>query len=150
MDAKRTRLAFPLACIIALASCWQRPPLREEATTYPLPIAPDFSHPVVELPLEGGKAMLFGIKDCEVFRARPDSDSWDLMFKPAAYPLPQTCVRERLEFDGDFIQIEIGTQALGAGGCCTSYAAYRSRDGEIWQTRPATSITDWQEWTAPE
>lgn len=51
---------------------------------------------------------------------------------------------------GKFIQIEIGTQALGAGGYCTSYAAYRSHDGENWQTRPATSTTNCQERTAPE
>lgn len=150
MFCKQKNLVLPLLCMMALVSCWQRPPLREHASTYTLPEAPDFSHPVVELPLTGGKFMRFGIRDCEVFRATPGRDSWDLMFRPDAYPLPQGCVRERLEFDGEFIQIEIGTQAFGAGGCCTSYAAYRSRDGENWETRPATSTTDWQEWTAPE
>jgi len=88
--------------------------------------------------------MRFGIKDCHVFRAYHDKENWEFLFKPEAYPLPQACVRERLEFDGQYIQIEIGTQALGAGGCCTSYAAYRSQDGQKWEIRPASSISQWQ------
>ena len=100
--------------------------------------------------MRDGKFKRFGIRDCHVFRATPGRDSCDLMITPDAYPLPQACVRERLEFNGEFIQIEIGTQAMGAGGCCTSFVGYRSRDGERWETRPATSIKDWQEWTTPE
>ncbi|MGB7181769.1 MAG: hypothetical protein WBD51_07515, partial [Burkholderiaceae bacterium] len=30
------------------------------------------------------------------------------------------------------------------GGCCTTYAAYRTRDGVTWEIRPATSIKTWQ------
>lgn len=143
-------LGLLLTCTIALLSCWRRPPLRENPSAYVLPEAPDFSCPVVELPLKDGKFMRFVIRDCDVFRATPGRDSCDLMIRPDAHPLPQACVRERLEFNGEFIQIELGTQAMGAGGCCTSFAGYRSRDGERWETRPATSITDWQEWTTPE
>ena len=67
-----------------------------------------------------------------------------LLFKPAPYLLPKTCIRERLETDGDYLHIEIGTQAIGAGGCCTTYAAYRTRDGVTWEIRPATSIKTWK------
>lgn len=111
------------------------------------PEPPTFTTPVVELPLANGGAALFGIKACKVYRSDSSETSagnWTLLFEPAPYPMPQQCVRERLEFDGEYIQIEIGTQALGAGGCCTTYAAYRSRDGENWEVRPATSITEWQ------
>mgnify|MGYP003625568915 CR=1 FL=1 len=108
---------------------------------------PVFTTPTVELPLATGEPVLFGIKSCKVYKSAPSAgapETWTLLFEPAPYPLPQQCIRERLEFDGEFIQIEIGTQALGAGGCCTTYAAYRSRDGENWEVRPATSITEWQ------
>nr|WP_321440585.1 hypothetical protein [uncultured Hyphomonas sp.] len=108
---------------------------------------PVFTTPTVELPLATGEPVLFGIKSCKVYRSAPSAGApeiWTLLFEPAPYPLPQQCVRERLEFDGKYIQIEIGTQALGAGGCCTTYAAYRSSDGENWEVRPATSITEWQ------
>ncbi len=108
---------------------------------------PVFTTPTVKLPLANGESVLFGIKSCKVYTSVSSGDAaetWTLLFKPAPYPLPQQCVRERLEFDGEYIQIEIGTQAMGAGGCCTTYAAYRSRDGENWEVRPATSITEWQ------
>ncbi|GEM_PF-426363 len=111
------------------------------------PEPPTFTTPVVELPLANGRAALFGIKACKVYRSDPieaSAGNWTLLFEPEPYPMPQQCVRERLEFDGEYIQIEIGTQALGAGGCCTTYAAYRSQDGENWEVRPATSITEWQ------
>lgn len=115
-------LGLLLTCTIALLSCRQRPPLRENASAYILPEVPDFSHPVVDLPLKDGKFMRFRIRDCDVFPAVPGRDSCDPMIRPDAHPLPQACVREPLEFNGEFIQIEIGPQAMGAGGCCTSFA----------------------------
>lgn len=116
-------------------------------------VTPNFTTPPVKLPLAHGKAVSFGIKACKVYRL-PDAEGvppgWTLLFKPTPYFLPQQCVREQLAFDGKYIQIEIGTQALGAGGCCTTYAAYRSQDGENWQIRRSTSTEKWQTLGTPK
>lgn len=107
-----------------------------------------FTKPVIRLPLPDGSGYhLFGIKDCRVYRALQTNDGggdWTLLFEPEFYLLPTACVRERLEVEGEFLQIEIGTQAIGAGGCCTTYAAYRTKHGSSWEIRPATSIQTWQ------
>ncbi|GAB3284478.1 hypothetical protein [Parahaliea aestuarii] len=132
---------------IALSGCTEAGLSHDPGTKIDSNIAPVFTTPISELKLAQGETAIFGIKACKVYRSvqRGNSaENWELLFEPAPYPLPQQCVRERLEFDGEYIQIEIGTQAMGAGGCCTNYAAYRSRDGENWEIRPATSITEWQ------
>lgn len=107
-----------------------------------------FSKPVIRLALSSGSGHnLLGIKDCHVYKATEANGSsaeWQLLFKPAFYPLPTACIKERLEMEGEFLHIEIGTQAIGAGGCCTTYAAYRTLDGETWEVRPATSVMTWQ------
>ena len=111
-------------------------------------LARSFSKPVIRLALSDGSGHnLLGIKDCHVYKARAANGAiaeWKLLFQPAFYPLPTACIKERLEMDGGFLHIEIGTQAIGAGGCCTTYAAYRTVDGEAWEVRPATSVTSWQ------
>ncbi|MEM5516441.1 hypothetical protein WNY37_05735 [Henriciella sp. AS95] len=136
-----------IGIMVAVTACTEPTPPTHQAPDS-LPAAePVFTTPTVALPLATGEPVLFGIKSCKVYKSSSSGgapENWTLLFEPAPYPLPQQCVRERLEFDGEYIQIEIGTQALGAGGCCTSYAAYRSRDGENWEVRPATSITEWQ------
>ena len=116
-------------------------------------VTPNFTTPPVKLPLAHGKAVSLGIKACKVYRLIDAEDAaphWTLLFKPTPYFLPQQCVREQLAFDGKYIQIEIGTQALGAGGCCTTYAAYRSQDGENWQIRRSTSTGKWQTLGTPK
>lgn len=113
-----------------------------------------FTKPVVRIPLAGGnRHHLFGIKDCHIYKALQTGNvtgEWSLLFKPEPYLLPKACVRERLEMQGQYLQIEIGTQAIGAGGCCTTYAAYRTLDGETWEIRPATSIKTWQPLEQPK
>ncbi|MGJ8562172.1 MAG: hypothetical protein ACSHXY_01360 [Alphaproteobacteria bacterium] len=107
-----------------------------------------FTKPILELPSDKHNVThIFGIKNCHVYKAVQTQNivsDWQLLFKPAPYALPKTCVRERLEMEGEYLHIEIGTQAMGAGGCCTTYAAYRTLDGETWEIRPATSIKTWQ------
>lgn len=107
-----------------------------------------FTKPIVKISLAGGnKHNVFGVKNCHVFKAIQTQGTiydWELIFKPAPYILPKMCIRERLEMEGRYLHIEIGTQAMGAGGCCTTYAAYRSLDGETWEIRPATSVKTWQ------
>ena len=105
-----------------------------------------FTTPIVKLPSEDG-FMLFGIKACHVYEAAQAQDAisdWELLFKPAFYPVPKQCVRERLEKEGAYLLIEIGTQGMGAGGCCTTYAAYRTKDGRNWEIRAETSRSEWQ------
>lgn len=132
---------------VAIHACTGSASPRDAEQKPSVDMTPTFTTPIVELKLAREEPILFGIKACKVYRLmRPGKtpQDWELLFKPAPYLLPQRCVRERLEFDGEYIQIEIGTQAMGAGGCCTTYAAYRSRDGENWEIRPATSIKEWQ------
>ena len=96
---------------------------------------------------KNSSATLFGIKNCHVYKAAQTQGrrgDWELLFKPAPYALPKMCIVERLEMEGNYLHIEIGTQAMGAGGCCTTYAAYRTLDGETWDIRPATSVKTWQ------
>jgi len=132
-----------LSLIVFLPGCKDT----ERIGSKPPAITPVFTTPVVSLNVSGDKVLQFGIRSCKVFKAvktKSSMSDWELLFEPAPYVLPQQCVRERLAFDGEYIQIEIGTQAIGAGGCCTNYAAYRSRNGEHWEIRPATSIKEWQ------
>ena len=110
-----------------------------------------FAKPTVTMPRAGADGFYhFGIRDCQVYRAWQGTDAgaalsrWELLFEPAPYLLPTMCIVERLEMDGRYLTIEIGTQAIGAGGCCTTYAAYRTLDGESWETRPATSVRTWK------
>lgn len=107
-----------------------------------------FSTPIFKLTVsDNNRATLFGIKNCYVYKAAQtegEVNDWRLLFKPAPYALPKMCIIERLEMQGEYLHIEIGTQAMGAGGCCTTYAAYRTKDGETWDIRPATSIKTWQ------
>ena len=136
-----------ISMTIALHACTDGGSPPDESQAPEPKKTPVFTTPIVEMKSANGKHMLFGIEACKVYRLMRAEDApvtWELLFKPAPYVLPQQCVRERLEFDGAYIQIEIGTQAIGAGGCCTNYAAYRSRDGERWEIRPATSIAEWQ------
>ena len=140
----RTRsIVVLLVPILAFQGCTDS----DRSTQKPKTAPPAFTTPVVDLHAPGGKTLRFGIERCKVYRsvkAENTTSPWALLFQPAPYALPQSCVRERLAFDGEYVQIEIGTQAIGAGGCCTNYAAYRSRNGEDWEIRPATSITQWQ------
>ena len=143
--------SFGFALFSSLCLGFSLPP--DSEPSHSVNVTPNFTTPPVKLPLAHGKAVSFGIKDCKVYRltdAEGAAPRWSLLFKPVPYFLPQQCVREQLAFDGKYIQIEIGTQALGAGGCCTTYAAYRSQDGENWQVRRATSTEKWQVLDTPK
>lgn len=131
------------------------PPAGEpvRSTTQSTTMPPSFTTQPVELPLAQGKAISFAIKACKVYtltETRGTPTAWTLLFQPRPYLLPQQCVREHLEFDGKYIHVEIGTQALGAGGCCTTYAAYRSQDGKNWEVRRSTSAKKWQVLATPK
>ncbi|MGB7183568.1 MAG: hypothetical protein WBD51_16635, partial [Burkholderiaceae bacterium] len=67
----------------------------------------EFTKPIAKIPLAGSNEYkLFGIKDCHVYKALQASNAtgdWKLLFKPAPYLLPKTCVRERLEMEGGYL-----------------------------------------------
>ena len=147
--AHKLPLALALTFISVLGACdsdGRKPKSDREDQPQNARIA--FTKPVVERPLPDGSGhYMFGIKDCHVYQAsrtQAGRSDWTLLFEPEFYLLPKACVRERLEMEGETLQIEIGTQAIGAGGCCTTYAAYRTRDGVSWEIRPSTSIQTWQ------
>lgn len=145
-------LLLPLLFLsLLLTACAEKSPQTEhseEKLAVAAQLQNTFTKPILKLTLpKDNSSHVFGIKNCHVYKAAQTQNvvsDWQLLFKPAPYALPKTCVRERLEMEGEYLHIEIGTQAMGAGGCCTTYAAYRTLDGETWEIRPATSIKTWQ------
>ncbi|MEP3890422.1 MAG: hypothetical protein ABJN69_08130 [Hellea sp.] len=148
----KTSIAFGLILFtVFLAACADGVSVsksKSETLAEASPLQDSFTTPVFKLTTNNNsRVTLFGIKNCHVYKAAQTEGrrgDWELLFKPAPYALPKMCIVERLEMEGDYLHIEIGTQAMGAGGCCTTYAAYRTLDGETWDIRPATSITTWQ------
>ena len=142
-------LSFSLLLVWSLLSaCTEEEKLDKDERTKATNPQMSLTKPAVALKSpDSGATHVFGMKNCHVYKGvqtQNEPEDWELLFKPAFYPLPKRCIVERLEMEGEYLQIEIGTQALGAGGCCTTYAAYRTQNGETWETRPATSIKEWQ------
>lgn len=150
-DVNKSLFLYLFVVIALLAACkdeGRKHGSRDTAGPKAENLQNSFTKPIVKIPHAGSNTYhLFGIKDCHVYQASQTQHTitgWQLLFKPAPYLLPKVCIVERLEMQNGYLHIEIGTQAIGAGGCCTTYAAYRSRDGETWEIRPATSIKTWQ------
>lgn len=147
MSCLFTRLMIPLGLLSAwgLSAC-TGPDLGKQApAATATSSSPAFEH-TLELRTADQTMVRFGLHHCKVYRLEPaQSDAgWILLFELPPYPLPQRCVRQSLRLEEGSVQIEIGKQALGAGGCCSSFAAYRSQDGQHWETRAATSSTTWR------
>lgn len=84
--------------------------------------------------LLGGTPVHLALLDCEVFLVGQDAPR-ERVLTTDFYPMPSVCMRQEISADADFVTVELGRQALGAGGCCATGGRWRSRDGVHWQRR---------------
>lgn len=84
--------------------------------------------------------VLIGLKNCSVYRAEPEQGvvtEWVRLPEiDGSYPIPSACNRERIEYDGTYIEIEFCKTPIGAGGgCAGGISPHRSRDGKKWEVQ---------------
>lgn len=82
----------------------------------------------------GGAPIHLALEDCEVFLVAPDGGR-EKVLSTDFYPMLSVCKRQNISADADFITVELGRQAFGAGGCCATEGIWRSRDGKTWERR---------------
>ncbi len=78
--------------------------------------------------------MHLALDDCEVFRVLPDGRR-ERVLTTDFYPMLSVCQRQEVSADAEYVLVQLGRQALGAGGCCATGGTWRSRDGQHWQRR---------------
>ncbi len=81
-----------------------------------------------------GKSIRLAVDDCEVFLVDPKGGR-DRVVTTDFYPMFSVCQREEVSAGDDFIRVELGRTALGAGGCCATSGSWRTRDGRAWERR---------------
>jgi hypothetical protein len=81
-----------------------------------------------------GVSVHLALDDCEVFRVLPDGRR-ERVLTTDFYPMLSVCQRQEVSADAEYVLVQLGRQALGAGGCCATDGTWRSRDGQHWQRR---------------
>lgn len=76
-----------------------------------------------------GLPVHLALDDCEVFRVLPDGRR-EQVLTTDFYPMLSVCQRQEVSADSEYVRVELGRQALGAGGCCATGGTWRSRDGQ--------------------
>ncbi len=120
----RSRRSFDLGLFaFLLAGCQAEtpPPAAADAATH--------FHALI-----GGTPVHLALADCEVFFVAPDGGR-EKVLSTDFYPMLSVCMRQNVSADADFITVELGRQAFGAGGCCATEGTWRSRDGKTWERR---------------
>lgn len=74
------------------------------------------------------------LDDCEVFIV-DGGDKREKVVTTDFYPMFSVCSREEVSADADYITVDLGRTALGAGGCCATSGMWRTRDGHHWERR---------------
>jgi hypothetical protein len=82
----------------------------------------------------GGLPVHLALEDCEVFVVSDDGGR-EKVLSTDFYPMLSACARQEAASDAEFITVELGRLALGAGACCTTGGQWRSRDGRVWERR---------------
>lgn len=82
----------------------------------------------------GGTPVHLALDDCEVFFVAMDGHR-EKVLSMDFYPMLSVCKIRNVSADADFITVELGRQAFGAGGCCATDGTWRSRDGKTWERR---------------
>ena len=83
-----------------------------------------------------GESVFLILDDCEVFRVERSAAGrieWTSLVKPEFYPFFTGCVRQSMTYKAGVLEVVLGRQAFGAGGCCASGGTYRSVDGRTWK-----------------
>jgi hypothetical protein len=83
-----------------------------------------------------GQAVHLVLGDCEAFLVQPDG-SRTRVLSTDFYPMFSVCQRQEASVSEGYILVQLGRQALGAGGCCATEGTWRSRDGKTWERRQA-------------
>ena len=81
-----------------------------------------------------GKPIRIAVHDCEVFAVDAKGERARVVTTDF-YPMFSVCQREEVSASDDFIRVELGRTALGAGGCCATSGSWRTRDGRAWERR---------------
>ncbi len=133
------KLLFMLLVSLFSAGCSddiEKMKLTEEERDRILALQNPFGSNLVRLNTAGEQGgMLIGLKNCSVYRAEPEQGvviQWVRLPEiDGSYPIPSACNRERIEYDGTYIEIEFCKTPIGAGGgCAGGISPHRSRDGK--------------------
>jgi hypothetical protein len=81
-----------------------------------------------------GNAVRLIVDDCEVFLSGPKGER-ERVVTTDFYPMFSVCQREKISSDNEFIEVELGRMAFGAGGCCATSGTWRTNDGRNWERR---------------
>lgn len=91
----------------------------------------------------GGRPVHLALDHCEVFFVTPDGRR-ERVLTTDFYPMFSVCQRQEASLNDGYILVQLGRQALGAGGCCATGGVWRSRDGTTWERRQS------DRWVSPE
>lgn len=83
-----------------------------------------------------GRPVHLALEDCEVFYVPPEGRR-ERVLSTDFYPMFSVCQRQEASLSDGYILVQLGRQALGAGGCCATGGTWRSRDGRVWERRQA-------------
>lgn len=83
-----------------------------------------------------GRPVHLALEDCEVFYVPPKGRR-ERVLSTDFYPMFSVCQRQEASLGDGYILVQLGRQALGAGGCCATGGTWRSRDGRVWERRQA-------------
>jgi len=125
--AKRFLLRLEAGLLALLAACQAETPPQVQ----PEADKAEHFHAVI-----GGTPLHLALEDCEVFFVAP-GDKREKVLATDFYPMPSVCKVQKAAADADYITVELGRQAFGAGGCCATEGIWRSRDGKTWERRRA-------------
>lgn len=81
-----------------------------------------------------GRPIHLALADCEAFIVLPDGRR-ERVLTTDFYPMISACQRQEASVRDGHVVVELGRQALGAGGCCATEGLWRSRDGMTWERR---------------
>ena len=84
----------------------------------------------------GGRPLALMVHECKVYNledAPRKGGKRPSILEPDFYPWPTVCTRQRLEADTAWVTVVLGRTGFGAGGCCATGGAYRTRDGREWE-----------------
>ena len=84
----------------------------------------------------GVRPLALMVHECKVYNledAPRKGGKRPSVLEPDFYPWPTMCSRQSIEADTAWVFVRLGRTGLGAGGCCATGGAYRTRDGRAWE-----------------
>ena len=84
----------------------------------------------------GGRPLALMVHECKVYNLEDpprNGGTRASVLEPDFYPWPSVCSRQSIEADTAYVTVLLGRTGFGAGGCCATGGAYRTRDGRVWE-----------------